>query len=239
VSNKIYRPWTEGINCLIKADSLTAENDDALADINYKIGDLYTWQGLPEKAAIHYKKTIDLKPADANTRIKLIERYSTLYYLSNALEQLDSLYQRKEINFSMQLLMAKYCIYSGRFTDATKLLSEAKSIHPYTISEIIDFNGRLQLLSNHPKEAIMFYKDYLVNNPNDSLAMYTMAKLNTQLKNKAEAWKWLKLSIDKGFNYYWVLKYDAAWNDYRNLQQWKTIIAKIPVPEVVEYSESQ
>jgi len=239
VADKIYHPWTEGIACLMKVDSLLTENDDALADINYKIGDLFTWQGLPERAAVHYKRAVDFKPADANTRIKLIERYSTIYYLKDALEQLDSLYQRKEINFSMQLLMAEYCIHSGRFADASKLLDEAKSIHPHKIKEITDLNGRLQFLSNHRKEAIAFYKDYLKDNPNDSPAMYTIAKLNAQLKNTDEAWKWLKLSVARGFNYYWVLKYDAAWNDYRKSQQWKTITGKIPEPEVIEYSTTQ
>ena len=64
--------------------------------------------------------------------------------------------------------------------------------------------------------------------------MYTIARLYAQMNNKEEAWKWLRLSINKGFNYYWVLKYDADWNDYRKLQQWKNITAKIPVPDIVE-----
>jgi len=54
------------------------------------------------------------------------------------------------------------------------------------------------------------------------------------MKNMNEAWKWLKLSVDKGFNYYWVLTYDDTWKDYRKLQQWKNITTKIPRPEIVE-----
>jgi hypothetical protein len=64
--------------------------------------------------------------------------------------------------------------------------------------------------------------------------MYTIARLFAQLKNETEAWKWLKLSIDKGFKYYWVLKYDATWNDYRKAQQWKNITGKIPVPDIIQ-----
>ncbi|HKB45849.1 MAG TPA: tetratricopeptide repeat protein, partial [Chitinophagaceae bacterium] len=235
VANKIYHPWTEGINCLMKADSFLPQNDDALADINYKIGDMFTWQGLPEQAATHYKKSVDLKPADANTRIKLIETYSGIYYLKDALEQLDSLYQRKEINFSMQLLMAEYCIHSGRFSDATNLLGAAKQIHPYKIPRITNLNGRLQLLSNHPKEALPFYKEYLSANPDDSLTMYTIARLYAQMGNKEEAWKWLRLSLNKGFDFYWVLQYDTTWNNFRKLSKWKDITGRIPVPEITEY----
>jgi len=141
---------------------------------------------------------------------------------------------RHEINFPKQVLMAKYCIHAGRFADALKLLKDARQIHPYKIDEITDLNGRLQLLSNHPKEALAFYKDYLVNDPKEYLTMYTIARLNAQMKNMNEAWKWLKLSVDKGFKFYWVLNYDDTWKDYRKLQQWKNITAKIPRPEIVE-----
>jgi len=233
IANKIVRPYTQGIIYLKKADSLL-QDDDALADVNYKIGDMYTWQGLPERSVPYYKRSVDLKPEDANTREKLIESYSIIYYLKDALDQLDSLHQRKEINFPMQLLMAKYCLHSGRFTEAANLLKEAKQIHPFNVAEITDLNGRLQLLSNHPKEALKYYMEYLSANPGDSLTMYTIAKLYAKMKNKSDAWKWLKLSIDKGFNYYWVLKYDSNWKDYRSRQQWKDITAKIHAPETIE-----
>ena len=126
--------------------------------------------------------------------------------------------------------MAKYCIHSGRFADALKLLKDAQQIHPYKIPEITNLNGRLQLLSNHPKDALPFYIDYLKQDSTGYLTMYTIARLHAQMKNTNEAWKWLKLSIDKGFRYYWVLKYDPSWSDYRKLQQWKDLTAKIPVP---------
>jgi Tfp pilus assembly protein PilF len=233
-SDLITYPRTEGIAYLKKADSLL-QDDTIKADINYKIGDLYAWQGIIERSLPYYKKSVDYVPGNANARLRLIDACSLTYHFSDALEQLDSLYQRHEINFPKQVLMAKYCIHAGRFSDALKLLKDAKQIHPYKILEIIDLNGRLQLLSNHPKEALPFYKDYLTNDSTNYLTRYTIARLYAQMKNINEAWKWLKSSIDKGFNYYWVLKYDSAWNDYRNLQQWKDITAKIPVPEVTEY----
>jgi tetratricopeptide (TPR) repeat protein len=192
---------------------------------------MYTWQGLPERSLVYYKKSVDLKPADANTREKLIESYSMVYYLKDALDQLDSLHQRKEINFPMQLLMAKYCIHSGRFTDAGNLLKEAKQIHPFNVTEITDLNGRLQLLSNHPKEALKYYMEYLSANPGDSLTMYTIARLYAKMNIKKEAWKWLKMSIDKGFYFYWALKMDESWNDYRKLPQWNAVTKKVTQDE--------
>jgi tetratricopeptide (TPR) repeat protein len=154
--------------------------------------------------------------------------------LSDALEQLDTLNNRHEINFDNQVLMAKYCIHSGRFADALKLLNGAQRVHPYLIPTITELKGRLQLLSNHPKDALPFYSDYLKDDSIPYLTMYSIARINAQLKNETEAWKWLKRAIDKGFKYFWVLKYDTAWNDYRRLQTWKDITAKIPVPIVMD-----
>jgi len=238
IAGAIFHPASKGIAFLQKADSLL-QDDEAIADVNYKIGDLYVWQGLSEKAWPCYKKSVDLKPDNANTRLKLVDAYVDIYYLQNALEQLDSLNTRHEINFPKQILMAKYCIHSGRFSDASKLLKDAQQIHPYKIPEITDLNGRLQLLSGRPKEALPFYKDYLPSDSSGYLTSYTIARLYAQMKNTAEAWKWLKWSIDKGFNYYWVLKYDEVWESYRQLQQWKNITGKIPQPEVIEISERE
>jgi tetratricopeptide (TPR) repeat protein len=227
IADKIFRPMTEGIAYLKKADSLLQADEDAMADINFRIGDLYTWQGLPERSAPYYEKTVDLKPNDANTRMKLIDVYSILFRLTDALAQLDSLHNRGEINFSRQLLMAKYCIHAGRFAEAGSLLKEAQQIHPYKIAEIADLNGRLQLLSKNPKQALLFYREYLALHPDDSLAMYTIARLFAQMKNTTEAWKWLKQSIDKGFNFYWVLQMDESWNSFRSSGKWKELTGKI------------
>ena len=162
---------------------------------------------------------------------KLIHAYTFSFNLKDALVQLDSLYRRNEINFTNQLQMAEYCIHAGRFADASKLLQEARQIHPYKVPAIDDLLGRLQLLSEHPQQALVFYKDYLSNKPKDGfLAMYTMAKLNARLNNQSEAWRWLQLSIDNGFDFYWVLKYDKAWDNYRKLNRWQEITRRVSVP---------
>ena len=133
--------------------------------------------------------------------------------------------------------MARYCIHAGRFSDAGRLLKEAQQIHPYKIPEIADLNGRMQLLSKNPKLALPYYQDYLSLNPNDPLVLYTIARLYAQMKNPAEAWKWLKLSIDKGFNYYWVLLYDESWKDLRSQSKWKQLTGKITKTEYDSVSE--
>lgn len=223
-------PITEGILYLRKADSLLAQ-DEILAEINYKLGDLYVWQGLPERADRFYKKSVTIKPDNANVRTKYINTSIINYNYGIALEQLDSLYSRKEINYPNQLLMAEYCMYAGRFADAASLLKEAREIHPYRQDNITDLNGRLQLLSGKPLPAITYYKEYLANNPGDVNTMYSIAKMYAVAKNSNEAWKWLTQALNKGFNYYWVLKYDESWNSYRSSPRWAQLTRSVKPKE--------
>jgi tetratricopeptide (TPR) repeat protein len=225
-ADSILHPMSDGIDYLVKVDSLTKQ-EDVLAEINYKLGDLYVWQGLPEKASPCYKKSIALKPKDANTRTKLVQAYSSTYLFQNAFEQLDTLKMRKEINFSMQLLLSKYLIHSGEFGKAETLLRETESIHPFELDDIADLYGRFKLLSKKPADALVWYKKYLAVNPNDFSTIYTIAKLYAQSGNKTEALKWLENSIQKGFRYLYILQFDTAWEEYRSNENWKTVVGKI------------
>ena len=215
-------PLTEGLYFLRKADSLLKE-PVMMAEVYYKIGDLYTWQGLPQRATAYYKKSLELKPDNANTRMKYINTSAFVYNLETALAQLDSLYSRKEINFSHQVLMAEYYIHAGKLQQAGKLLKDAEKAHPYKIPAITDLNARMQLIAKNPKMAIPFYREYLGANPNDPNTHYTLARLYASLNNATEAFKWLALAINKGFDYYWVLKFDESWNKFRSMPKWKQL----------------
>jgi len=224
VNNHTNWPRTEGIQHLAKADSLLQDDDDAKADINQMIGDLYVWQDLPSKANLYYKTAVDLKPEDAATRLKLVDTYATVYLYQDALVQLDSLYQRKEINFPKQLMLAKYYMHSARFAYADTLLKDAQKIHPYKIPELIGLQGRLQFLSQHPKEALPYYKELLTLNANDSLSMYSLARLYAKLGISTEAWKWLEASLKNGFNYSFILKMDPYIESLRKSPKWNSLL---------------
>lgn len=218
-------PRTDGIYFLKKADSLTFE-EDKIAEINYKIGDLYVGQELPERAVPYYKKSVDLFPADAGTRIKLRKVYSETYQLRNALEQLDSLQSRGEIDFENQLVLAAYCIANNRLSDAKKLLDDAVAVHPYTLPELDDLQGRYFMLTKNPRSAIPFYQHFLTHKPDQPDALYSVARLYAQSGNKNEAWRWLSTAVDKGFRYYWVLLNDESWKAYRGTAKWKEITGR-------------
>lgn len=230
MADAIYTPRKDGIEFLSKAADLIIEKE-TIADINFKIGNIFVWSGSKKQAFAYYDKSIQLIPENAAARLRIIDVCQALYKNRAALENLDYLYANKKINFPDHLLLAEYSIHSGQFDKAKKLLVEAEAIHPYVLPEIADLNGRLQLLSDHPKEALPFYQNYLASDPNDFMVLYTIARLYAKMKNTNEAWKWLKLSIDRGFKYYWVLQMDESWNDYRVQSKWKELTGKIEKTE--------
>ncbi len=230
LANAIYTPRKDGIEFLVKAADLITEKE-TVADINFKIGNIFVWSGSKKQAYAYYDKSIQLIPENAAARLRIIDVCKATYKNRAALKHLDYLYDSAKINFPNRMLLAEFSIHAGQFAKAKKILGEAESIHPYIVPEIADLNGRLQLLSNQPQQAIPFYQAYLNSIKEDKyFTQYTIARLYAQMKNTKEAWKWLKLAMDNGFGYYWVLKYDSVWNNYRNLPQWKQLTGQIPVP---------
>ena len=226
LSDSIKYPFSDGIRFLSRADSLTTDDDDLLAEINDKLGDLYVWQGLVEDAPKFYKKAIDLQDRNTGIRLKLVDVLDQLYSFTEAKMHLDTLLNRREINLSRQVLLAKYYAHSSKFNEAKLLLDQAEALHVNNITEIKDLYGRIELLSNQPKKAIDRYKVYLKQRPDDVQAMYSIARMYAKLDNKKEAWYWLQKAMDNGFLYSYVLKYDDTWNAYRSQQKWKELMKK-------------
>ena len=221
LSPYITTPLTDGIKYFLTADSLLANDETALADINDKIGDLYLWQGLPEKAFAHYQKSVDLQPGNSGVRLKLVDCYAATWQYQNAVVQLDSLLHKKEINFEKQLLLAKFYLHASRFKEAATLLASAKKIHPYTNAEIGDLTARMYLLKKDYGEALGSYNKLLENVGTNAATMYSLARLYAKTGKQKDAWLWLQRSVQNGFSYSFVLKSDPFLNELRGGVRWK------------------
>ncbi len=225
----ITDPLSKSFKYLLIADSLYAFADIAAIgdDIKLKIGHLYLWQNDIKNAIRYFKISIELYPGNADTRWQLINVYESTYNNSSALAQLDSLYNRKQLNSSSQLLMVKYFINAGRFKDAGDLLKEAKAIYVSEGSAISELNGRMQLLSKDPSKAIPYYTAYLASTPNDYSTMYNIARAYAQTGDKTQAFKWLNMALGKGFGFSWVLGIDPVWDKWKDSVQWKEQAGKL------------
>jgi tetratricopeptide (TPR) repeat protein len=185
--------------------------------------------GFKKKAYPYYARSVELIPDNASARLSLIDVCKALYKNRAGLEQLNYLYEHQQIDFPKRLLLAEFFIHSGQFDKAKKIIEEAQAIHPYLVPETFDLLGRLYLLSGQAELAILFYRDYLNTSPDNPNTMYAMATQYAKSGNQNEAWKWLEESLKKGFNYSWVLKFDASWKDFRNTMKWNDLIKRFPM----------
>ena len=161
----IRTPISDGINYLLRADSLMGADEALSADIHDKTGDLYLWQGLPSYAAVHYQQSVDLLPVNSSVRNKLIDVYDGLYQFGNAFINLDTLATRNELIFEKQVLYCKYFVHAGNYDAAAKYLADADSVYPYVLPELKDLFGRMYLLSGNYKKALSYYREYLEIDP--------------------------------------------------------------------------
>lgn len=227
LADPIYTPRKDAIYYLTKTAGLITDST-TVADLNYKAGNVFIWAGSRKQSYPYYTKAVQMMPGNASARMKAVEVGNSIYKFRAALDNLNYLYDKQQINFSDRLLLVKYFIHAGQFEKAGKILGEAENIHPYTVPEITDLYGRLNLLFHKWKEAIGFYQQYQKMFPQNNATMYTIARIFALSGNKTEAMKWLKMAIEKGFKYYWVLHADASWEDFQNSNEWESLVVKIP-----------
>ncbi len=227
IPDQVLHPMTDGIDQFKTADSILRSQSDIydmeIAEVNNKIGDLYIWQGLPEKAIPYYQQSIETDPLNANIRSKLIQLYANTFQYGKALEQLDSLDHRGEINFPEKLMAAWYYSRSGNFEKADTLLKAAEKIHPFKVKETALLRSKLYLLSGRPKQAIPAFMEQFLQNQGDSAIMYTISRLYAQTANRTEALQWLQKAIDNGFNFSKVVDADPVWDPYRRSVKWQLL----------------
>jgi tetratricopeptide (TPR) repeat protein len=208
-------PFTDGIYFLKKSLRTLAFDEKLLAGINGKIGDLYDWQGLPDSAVYFFQASIDLNADDAGIRNRMVETLLKTYRFTEALIQLDSLSNRNELNFAKELMLVKYKIQDGQIKEAEKILGEAEKINPSFNLELALLKATLAEKNGNIKQALEIYTGIYQMNKNDSINLYNMARQYALLGNKTEAWKWLEMAMQQGFNYRNVLQYDPALKNLR------------------------
>ena len=235
LSGPVYLPRNDGITYLKRAAELLSEKE-TLADIHFKIGNIYLWAGSKKQAYPYFEKSLGMVPGNANARLTLVDIYTSLYKNKPALEQLNYLFDSSQINFEKRLLLAQFNIHAGWFDKAKQLLDKAEAIHPYVVPEIEDLRGRLNMLNNKPKEAIAFYlstldaAEFYPGNVLETYARftcYTLARLYAKTGNNKEAINWLQSAIDFGFNYSFVLRYDPYMARLHKTSKWQKLMSSI------------
>ena len=251
---KLFEPRKDGIMYLKRAAELLSEKE-TLADINFKIGNMYLWAGSKKQAYPYFEKSLLLIPDNASARLTLVDIYKALYKNRSAFNQLNYLYDSNLINFQKRLLFAQFNIHAGQFEKANNLLDKAEAIYPYPVPEITDLRGRLNMLADNLKKAIAFYENYIqsdtagttsdyttIKEPRDGkitermvkidsrrMQAYTLARLYAKNSKPGEAFKWLETAINFGFNYSFVLQNDPYMVSLRKTTKWQILTGSISI----------
>jgi Tfp pilus assembly protein PilF len=250
IADHIYLPRKDCIFYLKRAAELLSEKE-ILADINFKIGKVYIWAGSKKQAHPYLEKSIALIPGNANARLTLIDMYTALFKNKAAFEQLDYLYNNKQIDYPKLLLFSKFNMLSANYDRGQKLLNEAEYIYPYKSRELYNLQGLSYMLANKLRDAIKFYELYVKTDTADTdtlfttvahrigdltrikkvkidsrrMQAYTLARLYAKTGKSAEALKWLETAINYGFKYSYVLQHDSYMESLRKTSKWQTMIS--------------
>jgi Tfp pilus assembly protein PilF len=221
----IYMPRMDGIAYLQRAASLIAEKEP-LADIHFKTGNIYLWAGSKKMAYPFFEKSLSLIPDNANARLTLVDIYNALHKNRVAFNQLIYLNDSNQVNLPKRILFARYNMLAGNFDKADESLNKTETYVPYHIPEINNLRGLAGMLGNKPTQAIEFYTKSL-NAKEANIAWYnnySLARLYAKMGNSSQAWKYLQLAINSGFNFSYVLQNDSYMQALRKSSKWQTTI---------------
>jgi tetratricopeptide (TPR) repeat protein len=232
----IYLPRKDGITYLQRAAELLSERE-ALADIHFKIGNIYLWAGSKKQAYPYFEKSLSIIPDNANARLTLIDIYKAVYKNRAALNQLNYLNDSSQINLEKRLLLAQFNIKAGEFDKANESLNKAENYTPYTVFEINNLRGLSNMLADKPKQAIAYYlKSVNAQDHNPWFNNYSLARLYAKTGNSTQAWRYLQLAVKAGFNYSFVLQNDSFLKTLQKTTKWEAFISSISMKKYRFYS---
>lgn len=234
----INNPRMDGITYLKRTAELT-DDTATLADIYYKVADMFLWAGSRKQALPYYRKSLEWAPGNASTRSQVAVLGRALFQNKAAMKEMVYLYEQQQISFPIRLSLAECYMLNAQFEPARKVLNEAVSVHPYPLPVIDELYGRLALLSGNTQQALVLFKKITAQNKNDSMAMYQVARLYAQQGNKKQAFSWLKATMEKGFHYEFVLNSDPYLSGLRTSPEWKQLLVQHSFKSYLRNENSQ
>ncbi len=221
-------PLTDAIKLFNKAAEGMKMNQEMQADLNYKLGMLYLWQGIPEKAIAYLKKSLEIMPGNISFRQKLVEANNKACFYTDALQLLDSMYYRKELMSNQTLLYIKQVLLAGRINEASGLLKNIETNYPLNDSAIIEVKNLQILLTKSPAEIIDYFKILKNNNPNTyNLYAYAIARQYALTGNEKETFNWLEKCFSEKIVFINLLRTDPAFDVLRSTGALQKFVTKL------------
>ena len=180
-----------------------------------------------------------MQPGDANFRNKFIAYLLHNNQLTAAKNQLDSLYDRKQLNRRQLLLLAQFHLLNNPMTNLSVFFKNFVPTSSDEKNTLYILYAKQQLMQGKIHKALNWLQDsikYILIKPVSEFAkfntntnpgifrLYAMASMNAVLQHDDKALAILKQALEAGFNYKYVLDADNAWDRFRNTTKWKMLL---------------
>ncbi len=179
------------------------------------------------KAVQHLKSALALAPSLPSAQYDLARACTSIFEYDEALSVLRNLRDSNDLNLSSRLLLADLEMREGNTEIASGLLQKAVDMLPATTHELASLQGNLSQLKAMPKAAIENFKTAFSIDKEDSNTAYSIARLYANLGSHDEALNWLDTAIANHFGHKLVIKYDPAWEAFRNETKFVEMVKRI------------
>ncbi len=222
--------WTPRIDAIryLKAAVRLAKDDATVADLNYKIANLYKWAGSMKQAYPFYENAASLQLNSAKHIAALLEAAKTLFKNREYLSLLQRLEKKENLNFNYRILYAEALANKGNLNEASRINQIAEQTYPYKNERLIFQQMEAAKLNGRYAEAIKLLKTLPhFKSRDEANAQYHLASLYAINSEQGKAITELKLAIDLGFNLFFVLENDIAWNKFKKNATWQKLNANL------------
>lgn len=204
------------------------------------LAELYSWTGNVETSIQWYQQALALNPSDWKWRSQYSRYLAACAFLPSALAQLEILQQQKKATQTQKIQLADWRYLSGKNDGANNLLQAIRPINTEEKRIVLLLKARNAALLGNNVTALRYYKDSIPElkiNASDDYEikeekqvknrdrLYAIAKQNALLKNYDVAFKIIKQTLDAGFQFEYLLKYDEAWAHFRNTAPWQQLLS--------------
>jgi tetratricopeptide (TPR) repeat protein len=205
------------------------------------LANLHSWRGEVDQAIFWFEKYLASHPLDSKIRYEAACYMNAMDYLKPAYLQLDTLYQRGQLDNVDIPLLSSFHMLTGRFKAAEEVLEVYQPGDPRQKANKAFLKSRIYWLNGKMNEALTCLKDemelpevtgddsILLDNPNKLhySRFYSMARIYAMNGEEKPAFEYLSHSIKHGFNHKHVLMNDEVWKRYRDSDIWQDRFGQI------------
>ncbi|MBC7475837.1 MAG: hypothetical protein H7263_16255, partial [Candidatus Sericytochromatia bacterium] len=250
IDTSTYDPVGKSLYFLQQAIKFSGESNPEPVLLE-NIADLQSWMDDIDASISNYKYLVKIQPSNSTLRNKLIDYLVVYERLPEACDQLDSLYQRKQIRHTQLLKLADYTLLSKKHTDFLKLMTSYIPVNKEDENKKLALYVKHYSLVDEPNKALIYLKKIPSPLNPDSVRSdyyfiedfynyyYTKSRIHALTGKNNEALVTLKYLLDHKFDYKNLINADPAWDKLRTSKKWLTLLQSYPFYDVKDTDEEE